>query len=281
MKLLKSFFGEIKVIMQQQPYNPSVHGPGRPFTSWKRSFFTQLPTEVRDRLLGEVVIPDVDGRLAQMNLLQTGINEFAERLMVNDDTITKQESKNHQTRLSLMAEIRTQIKEMREEIAKITAAGDCALQLIRETTAGPGFQSVMERFAGAPNRLIQGQLVLVESTRMWRGRPMIQYQEVLNEYNELQPARSKAQMLATLIKVKSLLQEFRSLQEEFPAEAEAGHFPAIPTDVAVVFFIRTKIADVDELRLIRDFIDSPRTNMLTLSQVEDNIIFHCQQQEQQ
>ena len=34
-------------------------------------FWAQLPTEVRDRLLGEVVVPDVEARLVQM----TGINE--------------------------------------------------------------------------------------------------------------------------------------------------------------------------------------------------------------
>lgn len=51
---------------------------------------------------------------------------LAERLLANDDTITKQKTRNHQTRLGLMAKVRNQVlREMREEIAKIMVAGDC------------------------------------------------------------------------------------------------------------------------------------------------------------
>ena len=60
-----------------QRYNPSNNGVGRSFAKWKRSFLVELPTEVRDLLLGDaVVIPDVEERKAQMQQLQVGINEY-------------------------------------------------------------------------------------------------------------------------------------------------------------------------------------------------------------
>ena len=59
--------------MQQQNYNASVQvvvgwcTEDGHFTAWKRRFLGSTS----DRLLGEVVVPDVEARLVQM----TGINE--------------------------------------------------------------------------------------------------------------------------------------------------------------------------------------------------------------
>ena len=266
---------------QQQPYNPSVQGPGRPFARWKRGFLIRLPTEAKDLLQRpQLVIPDVEARKIQLQHFRDEINLFTARV-ANNEAINAADARTHEMRMNLAEEMRKQIKEMEEEIKRITTAGDAVLQLIRETTAGDAFQSIVDSFGGAGNRMIQGRQTMAAVSTMWRGRPMLIYNEILDELNGLKVAMTKEETLTLLIKVKALLQEFRSLQEEFPNEAALGHFPAIPTDVSAVHLIRNKLGSADSLRMMRDFAEEPRAIPLTLAEFEERIIHHCQQPEQE
>ena len=135
----------------QPNYNPSSQGPGRPYAKWKRVFLARLPTNVRDRLNGDVVIPDLVAKKDQIQEFQLRIDQFCTRVQ-NNEVISAEDMRSHEITLGLMNDTRSQLKTMEEEVNKITAAGDLVLQVMRETTAGPALQAIMEGFAGAANK---------------------------------------------------------------------------------------------------------------------------------
>ena len=258
-------------------FNPAEGGGGRAWMRWKRRVMMELPTEVKEKLAGNEQMPGVAGKKAEIQQLEQTMNQFGERVR-NDEAIPDADLKKHQLRMGLLQDARAQLKRMEKDVDKFTAAGDAVLEKIRETTAGAAFQAIMESMAvGAPNRLVQGRRTMAEAKRLYRGNPGVIWQQIMDDWNALAGARTKEELLALLIKVDSLLQEFRTLAEEFPDEAEAGHFPPQLSDIQVTTHLRSRMGAAEELHMVRDFIDEERAVALTLEQVRNKIIFVCQQ----
>lgn len=250
-------------------------GGGRKQLQWRQHVLDTMATKHRDLVLNDEQIPELGQLQNQIVQFQQLVDEAAEQLE-NEVDLGEEEYKRYRVRGSVLKELRERKKTMEEEILKMTDAGDAILALIRECS-GEAIHRIVRKHAVAENRLIQARRVIQEVQHTWGGIPSQIWQEIEQEFKSLEIVDTKDGLLSLLNHSKKLLQEFRTLAEAFPAAADGGHFPPPMSDIAVVQFLRQRMGEGEELRMIRDFVDAPRQQgPLTLQEVEENIIYHAQ-----
>jgi hypothetical protein len=117
---------------------------------------------------------------------------------------------------------------------------------------------------------------MTEVQRVYGGIPLQIWTEMNNELLAKEEVQSKDGLRELLVQMKQLVLEMKTLAEAFPAEVAARRLPPPMSDAEAIIWLRNRMGDGEELRLMRDYIDEDYSVALNLGEVERKIVRHCQ-----
>ena len=262
-------------------YDGSGSG-GRWTFHFRKEFWETRPADQRQLIQGGAAIPNPDDQDEMIATLTTSINEHIVLIvqpgaeMPNDEAFAMQSA-----RCEALKALMLQKEEKAGRKGRMTAAADEGVTWIRENS-GPMIGELLDRFAGADNRMEQLRRVLQEILENFGGIPEQVRAEIDADLDAIVPARNKRELLHNWVEITRLRLEQTQHAEACPGAVAAGQLLPVMTDQVAIFFFRRRISGLpaaEEIQYIRQWMDEkrPAGAVLTLAEVKAMVIWFCQQ----